>query len=254
MSDSTNNIFAKPTLINDLEIYPVLMNDYEEFMGCANIITYTYDHFNLEEISKFLKIPVEEIKLLDLVQLVALQTETSEETFDSLANMLSIVLRTTVDYGLSENNIYFHSAEGQLLVNRDNYDELREIVMYQNLIFTPKVFKNKITQIWADKVLKAQAKNSANINSEAIITTISILIGKSYEEILNYSYYQVRATFDRICKLKNFDATSIMFANPYAKDIKQEHFAETIEMHKDPYADIFKDENKASKLNGVMGS
>lgn len=253
MSDSTNNIFGKPTLINDLEVYPVLMNDYEEFMGCANIVTYTYDHFDLKEISKMLNISTEDIKLLDLVQLVAIQTETSEETFNSLANMLSIVLRKPVNYGVKDNCIFFHSEE-QLLVNRDNYDELREIVMHQNLIFTPKVFKNKITQMWAEKVLKAHAKNAANIDSEAIITTISVLSGKSYEELSNYSYYQIRATFDRICKLKNFDATSIMFANPYAKDIKQDHFAETIEMHKDPYADLFKGENKLSKLNEAIGS
>lgn len=252
MKESINDILGKPRLINELEVYPVLMRDYEYFMDCANVITYTYDHFNLEEISKAWMMEVEEIKLLDLIALVSMQTDSYEQTFGSLAKMFSVVLRQPVEHGIIDKQIYFHH-EGESLIDRDNYDEVREAVMYQNLIFTPKVFKNKVAQFWADKAVKARAKNSANINLEAYITTISVMLGKSYEELESYSYYQIRATFDRICKLKNFDATAIMFANPYAKDIKQEHFAESIEMHNDPYTG-FKDENKLSKLNDALGS
>lgn len=251
----TQDILGKPTNIEFIgDIYPVLIKDYDEFMKVANALTYSYDHFDLVELAKIIGVAKEELKLLDLITIISTQTNTYEQTFNSLASVFSFALRKQINYLDGANGVLFHSEDHSTNIDRYNYDEIRQVVMRQNLIFTPKVFKNKLAQEWAEKVLKARAKSSSNITLEDILTTVSVMDGKHYWDLENYTYYQVKADFDRICKIKNYDSMSILLANPYAGKLDIEHFAESMDMHKNPYDDVFKSKNKLQGLNNALGS
>lgn len=245
-----SHIFQKPKAVESIgEVYPVLMKDYDKFMDKVNVILLNYAHFNVDDIAKALGIQKEEIKLLDLVILTAIQSDTTELTYNNMCDIFSIVLRKNILYKIIDDSfLFFYSEESNGIIDRNNYDEIRKVIMEQNLLFEPKVYKSAITQQWAEKVLKARAKNSVNITTEDMITTVAVLSGKHYWDLENYSYYQLKAEFDRISKIKDYDTTAIMLGNPYATDIKLGHYAENMNMFKNPYDDVFKEKSEMKKI------
>lgn len=250
---SLSHIFQKPNKIENVgEIYPVLLKDYDEFMDKANLLSYSYSHFDVEAVSNSLQMPKEDIKLLDLLMIISTQTDSAELAFDNLNVVFSIVLKKKVDYSFGENGLYFVCGD-EYLIDRNNYDEVRKVIMEQNLIFEPKVFKSKIAQEWAERVLQTRARSAVNITIEDMVTTVAVLSGKHYWDLENYSYYQLKAEFSRINKIKNYETNSMLLGNPYASDVKLDHYAENMEMFKSPYDDIFVSKNKLSKLNSALG-
>lgn len=246
-----SNIFQKPKAIPSVgEIYPVLMKDYDEFMDNANVISYTYDHFNLEEIAPMLGVLSEELKLLDLITLVSKETNTYEQTFDNLCKVFSIILRKKVDFTFGHTGVCFFDNKG-FLIDRDNYDEIRSIIMKQNLIFSQKIYKSRLVQEWANKVLEARAKNAIDITIEDMITTIAVVSGKHYWDLENYTYYQIKAEFARIGKDKAYH-TNVAYQCAGAEKITIEHYAENTDIFKNPFDDVFKS-SENSKLDKALG-
>ena len=147
-------------------------------------------------------------------------------------------------YGYLINN----DETGEL--NRDNYDKFRSVVMEQNLLIEPKVYKNPTVAAWAEKAAKAKSKDGISVTLEDKITTIATMDGRDFKDYDDYTYYQLEAKFERISKIEESRSQSIMFANPYAdfSKMKLVHFAESINLRKDPYKDLFKDSSKLSKL------
>lgn len=249
---SLSNIFQKPRKLHSVgEIHPVLMKDFDEFMDNANIISYTYDHFSLDEIALMLDISKEELKLLDLITLVSKETDTYEQTFDNLCKVLSIVLRKEVKFTYGHTGVCFYD-NNSFLVDRDNYDDVRTIIMEQNLIFMPKVYKDKLAQEWANKVLAQRAKNGINITIEDMVTTIAVVSGKHYWELENYSIYQIKAEFARIGKDKAYH-TNVAYQCAGAEKITIEHYAENTDMYKNPYDDVFKSKDKLKNIGNALG-
>lgn len=256
LKESTRDIFQKKVSVGDVDIYPVTMGEYDEFMECANVISYTYGHFNLDAISKDHGVPKEEIKLLDLITFLSYQGNAQQLTFLYLSKMFSIALRQEIKFSYDqETGLFFMSSDNKKLIDRNNYDDIRKVIMEQNLIFEPKIYKSKMVQKWAEKVLKNRAKSALDITHEDMITTISVIQGITYEELERYSIFQIKATFQRICKIQEYQTTAIMLANPYAAGaVKLGHFAENTDIRRDPSSDIFKDSSKLGKLNDAIGN
>jgi hypothetical protein len=247
MSETVKYIFGLPEFVEGIgEIYPVQMIHYDEFMNSANIICLSYEHFNVEEIKKSYQ--VDDLKLFDLVVLATCQSEFGQLAFDNLIKTFSIILRKNVSFN---SDIVSFITEDGCMINRDNYEEFRKIVMKQNLLFTPKVYKNKITQEWAEKVLKARAKNSLDCTIEDMISTIAVISSKHYTELSTYTIYQIRQEFNRIMKIESY-RSSIAFRCAGDDKIPIEPYAEKIDMFKNPYDDVFKDKNSFSNINAAL--
>jgi hypothetical protein len=248
--ESVKYILELPDLIEGIgEVYPVTMNYYDEFMNVANIICLSYDHFNLDEISQTFDVEKDEIKLLDLIKLALSETLEGRQSFILLERIFSIVLRTEVKLDLETGSFIIDEHRS---ITSFNYDQLREVIMAQNLLFQPKVYKNKTIQAWADKVLKARAKNSIDSSIEDMITTVSVVGKKSYKEIRDYTIYQLRASFNRILKYENYKESVIYRSSMGGGDIPVLHFAEKIDMFKSPYDDLFKEESSFKNINAAM--
>lgn len=257
---SVANILNKPTYVKGIgEIYPVRMIHYDEFMECANVISLTVDHFDVGEVRKIFGIPDdEEIKLLDLITFMSASSEDgsplpldNNPTFNQMKNLFEIVLQKEVTYQLTnEYGLTFNYGEGGMIY-RDNYDELRKVIMSQNLLFEPKVYKDKLMQQWADKVLKARAKGGIDIDIEEYLTTIAVMSGKHYWDLSRYTIYQIKHEFSRIVKFKAFDTNLAMIG--HSEKIGQDHYAEKTDVGKSPYEDLFVDKNKKlGKLNSSI--
>lgn len=245
------DIFNHSVFIDGIgNVHPITMKHYDIFMNSANIITISIDHFDVKEKFK------DEVKLLDLIYIQSLQSEDREKLYNNMKNIFSIVLKKEMKYVVDDDNFkfYFFSTneedEIDSIITRDNYDELRKIVMKQNLLFEPKVFKSKIKQEWAEMVLKARAKNSVDMDIEDMITTIAVISGKNYCDIEEYSIYQVKATFARINKLMSFKTNLALIG--HTDKISNLHFAEKTDIHVNPYDTVFVENKKINKLEKSM--
>lgn len=245
---SLDHIFGKPKKINELgNIYPVRVKDWEAFEDVANILLMGHDHITLNDESK-------DIFLLDKVALA--YGYEHPHVIDDLCEIFRIVLRVDkVDFRAIKDEDYYFISDKEHLITRYNYDDVRKVIMTQNLLFEPKVYSDPLLQEWAEMTMKAREKK-ANPNGkkgttlEDMISTLAALSDKTFEQIEEYTIYQLRALFSRILLKGNYDTLSHMLANPYASKVDMEHFADNIDMFKSPYEDIFVDSSKKlSKLN-----
>lgn len=238
MMDGLKYIFAQPDYINGIgNIYPVKLKDYDKFRECSRFLYISKNHFgNID------------CPLLVLLFMSAKQLGISiDDLIKNLSELFSLVTHTDVKF-ISNTEVEGFILNYTNIIYIHNYDELRNIIMKQNLMFEQKIYKNKLIQEWAEKVIKSKQHNSANITIEDLVTTVKVYEGISYKEIMNYTIYQLYADFYRISKLEKFQQDSL-FATVSSKSIDITHFAEKINMFYNPYDDLFVDSNKLNKLN-----
>lgn len=233
-----NHIFSQPTDVKDIDqttsisIYPIKLKDLDEFHSCSYLLNLSKDNF--QESDK---------PLLFLIFIAAQQLNLQyEQLVEKFCKLFSLVTQREVSFDYS----YFCIGEVKF-VGVENYPFIREIIMKQNLIHEPKVFKDPAVQEWADIVMQSKSKNAPKITIEDMITTVSVETGKHYAELANYSKYQLYSDFYRIRKIKNYDLS--LMARSNGADVPIEDFAEDLDMHKNPYDDLFVDSKKLDKFN-----
>lgn len=232
--ESIKYIFAEPEMIDGMPLYPVQMKYYDKFMNVANVLTVSYDNFDMDAIKE--KLNGDTIKLLDLLLLNYINSDQLEIVVELFEKLFGFVCKQKVQY--DEKFMAFFIEGTDLAIDRDNYDEIREVILRQNLIFAPKVYKNKIMQEWAELALQARAQSALKFTTEDMITTIVANNGMDINILANYTIYQIKAIFQRVLKLKNYEAT-VLFKTVDGK-IPIDHFAEEIDMFRNPYDDIVK--------------
>jgi len=240
-------IFAQPDYVEGIDgdnpicIYPVRLKDYDKFSEVSHLLHISKNHFEETE-----------YPLLMLVFMCMPQLNlTQEELIKKLEDTFSIITRKDVKFISDEKTkIEGFVVDNTNIITTQNYEQIRDIIMKQNLIFEQKVYKNKLVQEWANKVLESRSKNSSKITMEDIITTVSVYKGKDYCDLIEYTLYQIYADFYRIRKMKKYD-TDTLFAT-VAEKVTIEDFAEEINMFKSPYDDLFVDSSKLNKLNSLV--
>lgn len=217
-------------------VYPVRIKDYDEFNEVAYLLNFGKEHF------QNLSIP-----LLPMIVLALSSIKQPKEIISDFEKLFSIITRKEVKFG---GGYFVFEIDNEHNINPENYDKVREISIKQNLIFPPKVYKNKTVQKWAEKVLEVRKKNAPKITMEDMLSTISAYNGKSYEELDNYTIYQVYSEFNRIRKIKNYDIS--MIARMIDGKVKVEDYAENLDLFRSPYDDLFVNKDKLNKLNKAL--
>jgi len=226
---SLNNIFQEPLEFNGVgKIYPIQLKYWDEFEGYLQILMLNDSHFE-EDANQSLLYKLVNMGVQNPAIIIGLQ------------NIFNLITRTsTFQFNWDLDVLLFVNEEKQF-INEFMYDELRKIVLHQNILIEPKVFKNKMVQEWAEKVLKARQKESANVTLEDMITSVAALSGKHYSDLADYSIYQLKSEFYRWQHIKNYDSVSNLLGNPYAaSELKLPQFAEYLDLYADPYKDVFK--------------
>jgi hypothetical protein len=239
--NKTEYIFAKPQYVAGVgNIYPVRLKDYDDFQECGGILYISKKHFGDSE-HPLLDMLFSSLKSLAL---------TEQQLINKLTKLFSIVLREEVFFGCKD-KFYGFLVDHERYIDKKKYEQVREIIMKQNLMFEQKVYKNKLVQEWAEAAMEAKMKNTANITIEDMITTVSVVKGKDYDEMQEkYTIYQLYADFYRIRKIKKFD-TDTLFCT-VSNEVTVEDFAESLDLFKNPYDDLFVSKDKLKKLDSVM--
>jgi len=225
---SLTNIFQKPLEFKGVgKIYPIQMKDWDEFESYLQILMLNNTHF--EDATESLLYKLVNIGIENPAIIIGLQ------------NIFNLITRTsTFQFNWDLDVLLFVNEEKQF-INELMYDELRKVVLHQNLLIEPKVFKNPMMQEWADKVLASRNRKSANVRLEDMVTTVAALSSKHYEDLESYSMYQLKSEFYRHKHIKHYDSIANAYGNPYAaSEIELPEFAQDLDLYADPYKDIFK--------------
>jgi len=235
-------------ITNEMNIYPVIIEDYSKFQNLTRLLYICKDNFTENE-----------IPLLDLIVLYLISDETTDEQLeinrklrtDELCKLFSLIIKKQFKYKRENEVTEFISDDGKSIINCNNYDGIRQLIMYQNLMFEQKIYKNKLVAEWAEATLKAKMKNQPKIGMEEMLTTISVKAHKHYWDLNKYSIYQIYSDFYRIRKDKNYD-TGVM-AQMQGGTNEVEDFAEQLDLYKNPYDSVFVDDKKMGGLESVCG-
>jgi hypothetical protein len=235
---SINNLFGEPFFIEGIgNVYPIRLIDWEKFESVIPVILQSEKHFETNG----------DYPLLDIL----IRGISDEVIVKSLEIIFQLALRNDdVKFVVYDGNQYKFQIDDEHSITADNFPLIRNVIMQQNILFEPKIYKNKEVQKWAEKVLAARGKNAPNITMEEMLSTVSVFTGKHYWDLKDYTIYQLKSDFNRICKIEEYRTQSMVFANPYAdlSKFKMDHFAEKIDMYKNPYDDVFKDKSSMKKI------
>lgn len=234
--DEIRNILGQPKHIEGVGyVYPVKLSDYGDFMEVARLITVTKERFPPE--------------LRDEYSLFELVTSLSLHADESVSLLKLVKMVTDKEFKVIDGESVSLNAEDGSSIDNSNFEEFRKVVMDQNLLYEEKVFKNPMVKKWADKVLETRQRDAIDMSMEDIISVVHVGTGVPYDTILNYTIYQLRHTFQRVVKIKDWER-SIKLLCAGAEGIKEEPYTEKIEMAKNPYDDVFKskDKDKLSKV------
>lgn len=236
--------FAKSEYIDGIgEIYPVNVIEYEEFSKLAQLYI-AVDKRALEiELDKDLKdvstleIILSQIKAFEIANdenLLNLLKDEEAETFKSLNNVsyklniedfiktLKIVLHKDVIF--DEENVRFVIIDEENMleereINIQNFDSFKEIVMRQNLLFTPLYYEDPILQgILTNLRKNKKEENNNGFDLEAICQILSIEKGINPKEFIDYTYYQLIAEYTRLQIIDNYNTARRIQTSGFASE------------------------------------
>jgi hypothetical protein len=242
---SLDYILKKPKFIEGVgTIHPIKIKDWDEFESHVEVLLYSKSHFT----------NADDYHLLDL--LILELGMNNDRILDSLEKIFAMCLQVdSIEITHDTKSYYFPTGESTF-INSHNFDVVRETIMRQNILFEPKVYKNPAMQKWAKKVLDTRSKNSPNVTLEDMLSTVSVVAGKHYWDLENYTIYQLKYDFQRICHIKEYEMKSALMSNPNidSSKMKIEHFAENINMFVNPWDGIFKEKSSFKNINSAVGS
>jgi len=236
---SLKHILARPEIVDGITLHPVLVEDYDDFSECSRFLYLSKDAFGETPLT-----------LMDLVLGVYEQLgETVESYLTKICRTFEIITKCSVGF-IPGKDLSSFVIDEKYYISEVNYDTIRNIIMKQNLMFEPKKYKDPIVQEWADKVVAVRSKKQGHTTLEDMITTVKAYQGVSYEQISKQSIYQLYADFFRICKIVNFEQSSL-FSTVSSEKITIEYFAQNINLfvEGDPYKDVFMDGGFLNQFN-----
>lgn len=232
--DNLDNIFAEPEIVDGIKIFPIELKNHKKFSNVSKILTLSKDMCNIKE----------DFYLFDVVIgcWEYFRYKCQAELIDSICLLFELVTHEKVTVKFTQGLKLFIVGDqlDNKTINVQNYDEIRKIIMQQNLIFLPKIYKDPLVQEWANRVLEVRNNKSSKITLEDFVTTVKNFNGHTYQQMKEMTIYQLYADFYRIGKFEQYKQASL-FSTVSTKPITIEYFAENIDMFKSPYDDVFTD-------------
>lgn len=217
---------------------PVRLMDWEKFIPVA----YEMLRLNNELLRKRLKLD-ESVLLYDYV--LDYMIKMSEERFGQegsfalvlISSVFSLCYRLPVEPMLQKKdgdvNLVFKIGDNdEDLITRDNYEEIRAMIMEQNLIFEPIIAPNKKSQDIIDKAIERKRGSGSNV--ETNIESMIILVSKSRPVTEDYTYYQLQADYEMVLRLEQ--SRAIPTYRAVGADIDPIELGAILSIHEDPYS------------------
>ena len=157
---STNDLFFdKPCEVRGVVIYPIKAKEYENFLQYASYLMFSKKHLKIEKA---------DVDLLNaLIILMADAKGGIEEEINTvlieMCNLFSILTHKEIKVISTENGFEFIDEEKTLVINKNNFDTIRKVVLKMALLTEPKIYEREIDRKWDEKVRIAHQKGNPQL-------------------------------------------------------------------------------------------
>ena len=251
------NYFMKPqNLIGIGEVYPVKLYLYNEFKELSakymlagrkwltNICKYPKDEYILDFFVKNalmfesfkMGIIADEIK--DQVNLID-ELDMIRYDIKEMCRLFEITLNAEVEFELLDitNEVIdyrFRIKETDNFITKFNYEQYRELVMEQNILFEPLTSPNERGNEVIQNAIRVLSQNGVSMDLMSVCSAVSTYKGVSDEELQEYTYYRLMYDFETINRINN-NLIYAMFMAQGSKEAKLTYLGENVDLNKNPY-------------------
>jgi len=197
----------------------------------------------------------EQSKYNELMQLLNLYNSGQVMTYSiyELEQLFSLLFKKQVMFkclSQEELNYVFQIENDGLYITRDNFKELRGIVMWQNLLYEMPTSKDKRINEEIQRTIKSQTKDNKGGDLCAMLSVVGSERGLSDEEIFKYTYYRLRFDYEIITR-KNYNIFMFMLRSQGCNDAKIIELSEQVNLRFNPY-DMIVGDFKVNSLDKIL--
>jgi hypothetical protein len=277
-----DNYFMRPQFVEGIgNVYPISILNYERFRILANKyitqgITTLHNIYKVDksvnELDYFVENSIKmdtEISRLKEIKNLTPNNEEEQKQYDELMQLLnlydtgkviiysifeleelfSMLLKKQVVFKYNSNNLqdYIFQVENEnLFITKDNFNEFKDIVMWQNLLYEMPSSESEFINERIQKTIELNSKDNKGGDLCAMISVVGIERGLSDDDIFKYTYY--RLYYDYMVINRKFSNLFIyMLRSQGCSEAKIQELSEAVDLYFDPM-DLIVD--RKAKING----
>ena len=203
-----NDYLGLSEFVDGIEIFPVSILQWKEFEPIASeFLLYGYDFVNYR-----IK-PEKEVKHFDLILSLLsreiLETQNTKcEIVKRLEKMFNIVTKQKCEFVVNSDGAYvkfdtnLKDNKIEKRIDRDNFDEIRNVIMRQNLIFEPLVVEDEYTQEVIDDMVVARNRTNRGFDFLSMLVYVCCARGLKPKDLQDYTYYQLRCDCEMVQRIE----------------------------------------------------
>lgn len=195
--------------IDNVKVYPVQVKLWNRFQNYISLFMFSKEHYKLENDEQ-------------LLRFIITMNSTNKETMSADNVLLENILSQLCDafniisrcndfiYDIRDNDFIFKSKSNNCIVDKNNFNIIRQVVLKQNLKFEPIIYESEFKKKWAEKVKRGKMKKNEGLSLSEIINFVRCSLSVSYKEISEMNIFQLYSDFRRINNNKEFDVVSLL--------------------------------------------
>lgn len=233
-----------PCNVDNVNIYPVKILDWNNFRKYIGLFIQSKEHYNLNNDDELLRFIITNNS-------IDKNTEKPNDILLSsilfmICDAFNIITRSNdFEYIIDGDVFKFISKSNKYIVTNNNFEEIRKVVLKQNLQFEPIIYESEFKRKWAEKVKHGRMKKNEGLSISEIINFVRCGLCISYKEISEMNIFQLYSDFRRINNNKEFDTISLLKTTYGIERDKLPNISYTEkifnELMKNPELDYFKD-------------
>lgn len=249
------NYFMLPQEVNGIgKIYPIKIEDYVEFKESANKYLlmgrkYLTNIFKYPKTEPILDFYVKNALIIDAIkdsqennlelEEMLKNNEMVKYSIDELCSMFKKTLKQEVVFellGFIDDVIdyRFKIGDKKYFITKFNFEEYREVVMNQNLLYEPLTSPSPKGNEVIQNAIRVLSKNGSEQSLISIIATVSVYKGVEDKELANYTYFRLMYDFETINKINN-NIFQALFMSQGSKEAEIKHLGERVDIDKNPF-------------------
>ena len=178
-----------------IKIYPVAVEDSEVFLSSMNIL--------MVDKNSSPSVEIIQMSYLEFIYKILFQDQTN---IDRFVNILKYCLHINSPYiGFNENNKpYLVDKENDILIGPKDFDNIKRLILYQNLIHYDDEYINPELKAAMNEVDELRNKGVDSPNIERRIAIITAHCGLSKKEQLQMTYRSHSLLFEEVYRELEF--------------------------------------------------
>lgn len=137
----------------------------------------------------------------------------------------------------------FSNEESLKNINENNFYSIRELILTMNCIKEEKINPNPEIQKAIERSRRVKSRESDSTTFADIVSSIVGFNGLTYNDINEFTIYQLYMTYYRIAYIKNYD-TSTLFATVSSEKVKIDSWSKHINLFEEEKHSISHDDFK----------